>query len=413
MTRRFIHLFFLFMLVSLISTKTTSALTLVPQTLTVNGHTIELQVPKGLQVEFLFPLQTPRLLATGPDNELIIGSKSGALYRAPYPYTSIETLVELPGRNISATYRNGMLFAAQTSGLYSAPYINASTLLSAGDFSLVTPIPAATGGHSSRTVVTGPDQQLYISIGISGNCSDEYLDNSYPFEQRRGGVFLLDESGNSPTLRPFSSGLRNPVGLTFHPETNILYATNAGPDNLGFDQPPEILAALESGSYHGMPWFQYMDGEFSSGQCASSQPPRPVTEIRDPVALFLARSTPLGLTFVTTDRLGTYFEDNAVVAIHGSWAKPSGGDDSSRREPKIVMVNFENQTAGSVQDIITGFQRSDGSRFARPAGVIVGFDGNLYFTSDGGDVTGLFRLTADQEPNPTHRLVASTYILLL
>ena len=56
------------------------------------------------------------------------------------------------------------------------------------------------------------------------------------------------------------------------------------------------------------------------------------------------------------------------------------------------MVKFLNGQPIGVEDIITGFQRSDGSRFARPSGVLMGPDGQLYFTSDAGDVTGLFRL---------------------
>ena len=56
-------------------------------------------------------------------------------------------------------------------------------------------------------------------------------------------------------------------------------------------------------------------------------------------------------------------------------------------------MNFSGNLAVSVEDVVTGFQRSDGSRFARPSGAIIGPDGQFYFTSDGGEVQGLFRLT--------------------
>jgi hypothetical protein len=39
--------------------------------------------------------------------------------------------------------------------------------------------------------LTGPDDRLYVGIGISGHCSDEYLDESYPFERRRGRFLLF------------------------------------------------------------------------------------------------------------------------------------------------------------------------------------------------------------------------------
>jgi glucose/arabinose dehydrogenase len=56
------------------------------------------------------------------------------------------------------------------------------------------------------------------------------------------------------------------------------------------------------------------------------------------------------------------------------------------------MVKFSDGHPIEVIDIVTGFQRSDGSRFARPSGMLMGPDGQLYFTSDEGEVTGLFRL---------------------
>jgi len=314
--------------------------------------------------------------------------------------------VRLTGRNHSVAYRDGKLFVAETAGLYVADYTGPATMLDDTEFELLVSLPSQTGGHWSRTVIVGPDKRLYISLGISGNCSDEYLHNSYPFERRRGGVFLLNETGSSPQLVPYASGLRNPIGIAFRPGTNMIFATNAGPDNLGYDQPPEVFTALSLGSFHGMPWFQYYNGAFRSGECATSPTPRLSSDATPPGATFEARSTPEGIAFVTNEILGKGFMGNALVAIHGSWAVPYGGGPETRRPPKIVMVTFNGGQPSSVEDIVTGFQRGDGSRFARPCGILMGSDGHLYFTSDAGDVTGFFRL----RPIP---LIAPLYELLL
>jgi glucose/arabinose dehydrogenase len=389
------------------------ALSLRPQTLTVDGYRVHLMVPEGMRVEFLTSMERPRFPAIGPNYELLVGSTGSAVYRLAWPYSSAETLVTLPGRNHSVAYRNGKLYVAETAGLHEASYSGFETTPPPEDFSLVTPLPSLTGGHWSRTVIVGPDGRLYIGIGISGNCSDEYLDENYLFERRRGGVYVLDESGAAPVLRPYSSGLRNPIGLAFYPPTGILYATNAGPDNLGFDLPPEIFVPLHQGSYHGMPWFQYYNGAFHSGECAASPAPRPAGEATVPQVFFDARSTPQGVTFATDSRLSPGFNGNGLVAIHGSWAVAPGDGDGSRRPPKIVMVRFDGTTPTAVEDVVTGFQRLDGSRFARPSGIIMGPDGNLYFTSDGGEVTGLFRLSRVGGPDVSSPSVSPVNSLLL
>lgn len=386
-----------------------SALTLVPQSITVNGHSVTLQVPQGMVVDFMAPMNAPRFAAIGPDGELIVGSKAvsgvgSTIYRLATPYSQAEALVVLPGYYHSVAYRQGTLFAAETGALWKAPYSGLSTSLGSGDFSQVVDLPSQTGGHSSRTVIVGPDGKLYVSLGISGNCSNEYLAGTLPtydFEHRRGGVYLVDETGSTAVLQPFSSGLRNPIGIAFDPASGYFWTTNAGSDNLGFDQPPEIFSRLTRGSYHGMPWFQYMNGAFQDGECIDTNTaPRPAGEATAPAVTFEARSTPMGIAFVDTASLGSPFSGNALVSIHGSWATDpaQGGGPETRRPPKVVMVNFSGAQPTGVEDVITGFQRSDGSRFARPCGAVMGPDGNFYFTSDSGDVQGLFRLRKQHSP---------------
>jgi len=56
-----------------------------------------------------------------------------------------------------------------------------------------------------------------------------------------------------------------------------------------------------------------------------------------------------------------------------------------------VVVPFQDGQAMRVDDLITGFQLPDGERWAGPAGVAIGPDGALYFSSDS-DINGLFRL---------------------
>ena len=356
-------------------------------------HSVRL--PEGFQLELLTDqLDGPRMLSFSSDGELLIGSRSGAVYRLKPPYKAPEVLIELDNYPHSVVVRDKHIIIAQTNGLYRAIYQTGQARIDPKQLKLLARIPGGRG-HNSRTLRTGPDNRLYLSLGISGNCSNQYLDDSYAFDDRRGGVWVLDESGKSAVWKTYASGLRNPVGFDWHPQTGVMYASNNGPDHWGFELPPEYFSRLEEGSFHGMPWFQYDGRELKRDDCIGIAPPRDINQVSKPVATFPARNAPMGVAFVDSINLGKELKHAAIVALRGSWGtRPSGsslGDPASRRPPKIVWIDLSAKPAG-VQDLITGFQKQNGQRWARPVGVAVGPDGALYFTSDSG-INGLFKLS--------------------
>ncbi len=367
----------------------------VNQQLQLPGREVVVQLPAGSRLELLTDhLEGPRLLTFADNGDLFIGSKSGRVYRLQVPYTEPQVLLKVKGYPHSVALRQNEILIAQKDGLYRAPYQLGVTKVAADRLSLLAALPGGSG-HSSRTVAIGPDKRIYLSLGISGNCSDEYLSEDYPFTERRGGILVLNESGARATWETFGSGLRNPVGFDWHPLTGELYASNNGPDHQGYDLPPEYFSKVAAGSFHGMPWFQFDGKRIQRDDCIKRTPPRPIDEVTPPVATFPARNAPMGVAFVPDGASNKGLEHDAVVALHGSWGtQPSGGfigDPASRRAPKLVVVRFQDGEAQRVEDLVTGFQLSDGERWARPVGVAFGPDGALYFTSDSG-VEGLFRL---------------------
>ena len=359
---------------------------------------VQVKVPEGYKLEILDAiLQKPRMIAFAPNGDMFIGS-AFHVYRLKPPYESASEYLSVHGYPHSVAIRDDEIFIATTGNLFKAPYRPNANRITSNDLSLVTRLPGGYG-HNSRTVGVGPDGDIYVSLGIAGNCSNQLISDDYSFKNRRGGVMQLDESQTKPRLVPFASGLRNPVGFDWHPVSGVLYASNNGPDHHGFELPPEYFSKLTRGSFHGMPWYQFDGQTLLRDPCIEGKPPLPKQSIILPVATFPSRNAPLGMAFVPTGAMDERFENNAVVALHGSWGtQPDGlftGSPSSRRPPAVTMVRFENAEATGTELIIAGFQNQDGRRWARPAGIGVGPDGSLYITSDGGDFQGLIRLRRD------------------
>jgi glucose/arabinose dehydrogenase len=234
---------------------------------------------------------------------------------------------------------------------------------------LVSNLP--TGGHSTRTVLVGPDGKLYVSIGSSCN-------NCIESDPRRAAIsqYALDGSGG----RVYAKGLRNAVGMAINPVNGQKWVTNNGRDNLGDDIPPETLYALKDGANYGWPRCHagtIIDPDLGhAGDCNG---------VQQPLLAMQAHSAPLGLSFTT----GTAFPSayrGLFVAFHGSWNRTIPTGD------KVVFIPLDagGNVAGKAQDFVTGWL-SGGQYSARPAGVTYGPDGALYISDD--QTGSIFRVT--------------------
>ena len=295
----------------------TQALAYEQQTLTVDGKSRTVRVPKGYRLEWLSGMDAPRMLTFTVNGDLFAGSHADKVYRVPPPYTRPEVLVALEDYPHSVAFRKDEILIARTDGVYRAPYRAGQSRIAPEAVNLLAELPGG-GGHDSRTVGVGPDGRVYVSLGIQRNCSDQFLGAGYPFEEQRGGVLVLHERDGKANWVPFASGLRNPVGFDWQPRTGVLFASNNGPDHMGYDQPPEYFSRLDAGSFHGMPWFQFNGKQLRRDGCVPSMPPRPINEVTLPVATFPARNAPLGVAFVPKGALDVKLEFDAVVALHGS-----------------------------------------------------------------------------------------------
>ena len=272
----------------------------------------------------------------------------------------------------------GFLYVANTDALVRFPYTSGQTRFDGPPERLVALPAAGTNRHWTKSLIAGPDGTLYIGAGSDS----DHAENGLEAEAGRAMIHAYDPASN--TLRPFATGLRNPVGMDFEPLTGMLWTAVNERDELGGDLVPDYMTAVEDGAFYGWPWSYYGDTVDTR-----VQPPRPdkVAQARRPDYALGAHTASLGLTFAKGARLGPPFSEGAFIGQHGSWnRKPRSGY-------RVIFVPFEDGApAGKPVDVLTGFLVDDTAK-GRPVGVSIARDGALLVADDVGDA--IWRVSAE------------------
>jgi glucose/arabinose dehydrogenase len=179
------------------------------------------------------------------------------------------------------------------------------------------------------------------------------------------------------THRTFASGLRNPVGMAWEPQTARLWTVVNERDGLGDETPPDYLTSVQDGGFYGWPycyWGQTVDERVP-------QEPAAVARALQPSYALGGHTASLGLCWLPAGTLPG-FPAGMVIGQHGSWNR------STLSGYRVVLVPFENgQPSGPQRDILSGFLAPDEKvSYGRPVGVAVAADGALLVADDVGDV---------------------------
>jgi glucose/arabinose dehydrogenase len=182
----------------------------------------------------------------------------------------------------------------------------------------------------------------------------------------------------------FASGLRNPVGLDFHPTTGELYATVNERDGLGDDLVPDYLTRIQQGEFYGWPYAYLAPNRLDPRQVVNGKSKRPdlVAKTKTPDVLFQAHSAALGLQFYDGKTFPEKYRNGAFVAFRGSWNRDQGTGY------KVVFVPFSNGRPQSYyEDFLTGFllNPAQATTWGRPVGLLVLPDGSLLVTEEAND----------------------------
>ena len=261
-----------------------------------------------------------------------------------------------------------MLYVANTDGIVRFPYEAGALEISAP----AQPVAALPGGplnhHWTKNIVASADgRKLYATTGSNSNVAENGMD------QETGRAAILEVDIATGRTRLYASGLRNPNGLAWNPETGALWTVVNERDEIGSDLVPDYLTSVKEGGFYGWPysyWGQNVDTRV--------QPPDPkkVASAIKPDYSLGAHVAALGLAF-SQPVMGEPFADGVFVGEHGSWNRP---------DPvgyKVIFVPFQNgRPAGEPVDFVSGFRDADGKTRGRPVGVTVDPRGALIVADD-------------------------------
>jgi glucose/arabinose dehydrogenase len=224
--------------------------------------------------------------------------------------------------------------------------------------------------HGWKYLRFGPDSLLYVPVGAPCNICDEP-----GFAQIRR--LFADGSGDEV----FARGVRNSVGLTFHPHTGKLWFTDNGRDLMGDDLPgDELNYAPEAGMNFGYPYCHQgdtPDPEFGQGKsCADYTAPALVLD---------AHVAALGLIFYTGGMFPDSYVNQLFIAQHGSWNR------TEKSGYNILLAKFDDDGNVTGSEVFASGWLQGQENWGRPSDVLQMPDGSLLISDDQAGV--IYRVT--------------------
>jgi glucose/arabinose dehydrogenase len=329
----------------------------------------QLNMPKGFEIEVVAKVPGARSLVVMDQwNAVLVGGRGSVVYAAQDTggdgkYNRVIRAVRGLKSANGIAWREGWLYVAEQHRIsrYAAPDLK--TLSQAKPEVLYDQLPD-NSWHGWRYLQFGPDGKLYVGVGSPCNiCRVDGL---------KGTIVRLNPDGTD--VEVFASGVRNSVGLAFHPQTGDLYFSDAGADNMGDDSPPDELNRAEKpGLWFGFPFY--------GGGHDRTPDFRNLTIMRRavfPVIEFGAHVTPLGIGFYSGDKFPGDYRYDAFVAQHGSWNRsvPDGY--------RVMRIRFDKKTRLPVRSeiFIDGWLQANGKPWGRPVDVKQTPGGDLLISDD-------------------------------
>ena len=225
------------------------------------------------------------------------------------------------------------------------------------------------GHHGWKYLSVGPDGHLYVPVGAPCNICQ-------PEDEVFATILRMHPDTGEWSI--YARGVRNSVGMDWHPETGKLWFTDNGRDWMGPDVPPEEVNVVEeAGAHYGYPFVHgtdVLDPEFGAGHDPADYV-APVYEIQ-------AHAAALGMAFYDGDAFPPAYAGAIFIAEHGSWNR------LLKVGYRVSVVRVGSTKAEPFVDVWLDGQVATG----RPADVLVARDGTLLISDD--SAGRIYRVTA-------------------
>jgi glucose/arabinose dehydrogenase len=339
-------------------------------------HLAKIKLPVGFRISYYAEeVKNARSMCLSPSGFLYVGTRdNGNVYalkdensdgRADKRWT-LATGLQMPN---GVAFKDGDLYVAEVSRIWKFPAIESNLDKPVKEI-FFHDYPDKTH-HGWKYIAFGPDGNLYVPVGAPCNICES-----------NDEIFATITRINMATKKReiVHHGIRNTVGITWHPETGKMWFTDNGGDWLGEDMPAcELNYAPRDGLNFGFPYCH--QGDYPDPKLGKK---KSCSEFVPPVEKLGAHVTPLGLEFYTGSMFPPEYKDALFIAEHGSWNRtnPSGY--------KLTLVKIEGEKVVSETTFAEGWLE-DGAAWGRPVDVEVMPDGSMLVSDD--HANAIYRIT--------------------
>lgn len=342
-----------------------------------------LKLPRGFSIAIYAEVDNARSMAMSPSGTLFVGNKNEdkvyAVQDTDGDFKADKVYVIASGLKMpnGVAFKNGDLYVAEKSRILKFPKIETSLNAPPKPQVIYDKFPTD-DSHGWKYIAFGPDGKLYVPVGAPCNICEP---------KRPVYATITRMNADGLDFEIFASGIRNTVGLTWHPTTKNLWFTDNGRDRLGDDIPPcELNTITEKGQHFGYPYCHggtIKDPDFGSK--------RPCSDFVKPVQALGAHVAPLGLKFYTGTQFPQEYRNQIFIAERGSW------DRSKKSGHRLTLVKLDAKgKALSYDTFVSGWlDETTQQAWGRPVDVLFMKDGSMLVSDDHADV--IYRITYNPE----------------